>query len=712
MPQTKTRKLAQKPARKMEDLVIDEVSGVDHPAHLEEGWVVMKSADQSADPDDDITRDLLDQGFDADDIELLTLDQVREELRSAGMTDEQISAEVMDDSGPNAGSESGSVTKRTPGIRRALRALAAAKRANNRRIAQGKKPILEGKEVSPATYRRKTGMSTKPSEAAQRAGGGGQYFQNREPSRPRARKSLDRSLDSYDDILVEAERLAKAHTVLLDALDDASHLEDASDDVQVAIKSVRGWLEEFEKSESSAPGEDEGEDQEEDAYEEEDEELELTTKSAASDHVFTFVDHNGVEWTSFSKFNPYHAPAGSEKGGQFTSGSGKGGTGKPSASGKPSGRPDGKSGDEDGRPAAHADAWSGDTWPGATRLARKIMNFDSKANKGGYTPDAKGRARERAERNRIKSYVRENWLLGGIKAKDLDSLTDHNFHNAREAIEELQEEAREARRTIKSATTTAPAAHTFHLTTPSTTRVSYAGSNTTTNTTSAVVNTKPLSAKPLVKEARKEIRMPDIDRAELPDEVRAYIESLETAVTKAKEETETLRAADQQPLSAEQEREEMLKSLPEPVRKRFEELETESQSHAEELRKERDRRETAEAVEKARGWNYLPGLRAEEFGETWRNLSSKAPDEATRIAEVFSKANAAIKESALLKEIGRSTPSLESGSAHGQLDALARDRMEKSAGTTYEQAYADVLKSPDGIRLYSDAERERKEARR
>ena len=34
--------------RKMVNLAIEETSGVDHPAHLAEGWLVMKAAD----PDD------------------------------------------------------------------------------------------------------------------------------------------------------------------------------------------------------------------------------------------------------------------------------------------------------------------------------------------------------------------------------------------------------------------------------------------------------------------------------------------------------------------------------------------------------------------------------------------------------------------------------------------------------------------------------------
>ena len=37
-----------RPARKMVNLSIEETSGVDHPAHLHEGWLVMKAASEDA----------------------------------------------------------------------------------------------------------------------------------------------------------------------------------------------------------------------------------------------------------------------------------------------------------------------------------------------------------------------------------------------------------------------------------------------------------------------------------------------------------------------------------------------------------------------------------------------------------------------------------------------------------------------------------------
>lgn len=45
----------------------------------------------------------------------------------------------------------------TPGRRKALKALAAAKRKNKARIAKGKKPVLEGKPVAIKTFVKKTG---------------------------------------------------------------------------------------------------------------------------------------------------------------------------------------------------------------------------------------------------------------------------------------------------------------------------------------------------------------------------------------------------------------------------------------------------------------------------------------------------------------------------------------------------------------------------
>jgi hypothetical protein len=54
----------------------------------------------------------------------------------------------------------------TPGRRKALKALAKRKRANARRIVEGKKPILGGKKVAISTFTKKTGMTKKKAKEA------------------------------------------------------------------------------------------------------------------------------------------------------------------------------------------------------------------------------------------------------------------------------------------------------------------------------------------------------------------------------------------------------------------------------------------------------------------------------------------------------------------------------------------------------------------
>jgi hypothetical protein len=60
------------------------------------------------------------------------------------------------------------VAKRTPGIRRALRALAETKRQNVARVARGEAPIVEGEKVSLETFSRRTGAPGSKKEAKER----------------------------------------------------------------------------------------------------------------------------------------------------------------------------------------------------------------------------------------------------------------------------------------------------------------------------------------------------------------------------------------------------------------------------------------------------------------------------------------------------------------------------------------------------------------
>lgn len=53
----------------------------------------------------------------------------------------------------------------SPGRRKALKALGAARRRNLKRVAQGKKPIVKGKKVALSTFAKKTGVTPKRARA-------------------------------------------------------------------------------------------------------------------------------------------------------------------------------------------------------------------------------------------------------------------------------------------------------------------------------------------------------------------------------------------------------------------------------------------------------------------------------------------------------------------------------------------------------------------
>jgi len=68
--------------RKMSNLVIEETSGVDHPAHLHEGWLVMKSADES-----EVQR-VLDESLTEEEI----MPEITQDEVTPAATDEQVEA--------------------------------------------------------------------------------------------------------------------------------------------------------------------------------------------------------------------------------------------------------------------------------------------------------------------------------------------------------------------------------------------------------------------------------------------------------------------------------------------------------------------------------------------------------------------------------------------------------------------------------------------
>ena len=78
--------------RKMVNLAIEETSGVDHPAHLHEGWLVMKSADES-----EVQR-VMDETLTEEDsnMEEVTTTAVEEQVEKADMTMEEAMKKIAE----------------------------------------------------------------------------------------------------------------------------------------------------------------------------------------------------------------------------------------------------------------------------------------------------------------------------------------------------------------------------------------------------------------------------------------------------------------------------------------------------------------------------------------------------------------------------------------------------------------------------------------
>ena len=78
--------MSERRTRKMVNLAIEETSGVDHPAHLTEGWLVMKAADPSQ------VGDVIDENIDAQEghMEKSTEDRLEEALAALSKAEERI----------------------------------------------------------------------------------------------------------------------------------------------------------------------------------------------------------------------------------------------------------------------------------------------------------------------------------------------------------------------------------------------------------------------------------------------------------------------------------------------------------------------------------------------------------------------------------------------------------------------------------------------
>jgi len=150
----------------------------------------------------------------------------------------------------------------------------------------------------------------------------------------------------------------------------------------------------------------------------------------------------------------------------------------------------------------------------------------------------------------------------------------------------------------------------------------------------------------------------------------------------------------------------LIKSAPEPLRKMLASLEQEKTdalakaANAEEvLKSERTTRADAEAVAKAKAWNFL-SLDAEKIGPALRQLAEVDADLAKSVEDALTSVNAQAESANIFAEIGKSA-NPTSGNAYEQLTSMAKSATETTNGLTFEQAFSSAVSSnPDLYQQY------------
>lgn len=123
-----------------------------------------------------------------------------------------------------------------------------------------------------------------------------------------------------------------------------------------------------------------------------------------------------------------------------------------------------------------------------------------------------------------------------------------------------------------------------------------------------------------------------------------------------------------------------------------------------EIAKMNDERQTQEFIAKAKGFENIPGVKAEDLGSVLKSLFSTNPDLYNKVEEILKSANDTIGNSSLFVEKG--TAQVSTGDpaskeeAWNMIEKLAESRVTKGISNS-TNCIADVLKTPEGEALYA-----------
>jgi uncharacterized small protein (DUF1192 family) len=193
---------------------------------------------------------------------------------------------------------------------------------------------------------------------------------------------------------------------------------------------------------------------------------------------------------------------------------------------------------------------------------------------------------------------------------------------------------------------------------------------------------------------------------DMEDKIKQLTDELEKTKAELEKTKGKMKKKDDDEMEKEDSVDSLIKSAPEPLRKMLASLEqekTEALAKAaqteEVLKSERTTRANAEAIAKAKAWNFL-SLDAEKIGPALRQLAEVDADLAKSVEDALTSVNAQAESANIFAEIGKSA-NPTSGSAYEQLTSMAKSATEGKSGLTFEQAFSDAVTSnPDLYNQY------------
>lgn len=136
------------------------------------------------------------------------------------------------------------------------------------------------------------------------------------------------------------------------------------------------------------------------------------------------------------------------------------------------------------------------------------------------------------------------------------------------------------------------------------------------------------------------------------------------------------------------------------LEKKAKDSEERAEAAEKKLQDEVDRREREQFIGKARSFAALPGMNADDFGPILRKIDKALDeDERTKFDTLLKAADAAIKEGALLKEVG--SGDRPGASVEAQVEELAKELQAKEPGLSKQAARGKIWKQrPDLAAAY------------